>query len=46
VGPPPPGVAPPRVNGRDAHTYDLSGRPTSTTTPGLYIVGGKKVVQP
>lgn len=42
----PTGVHRPTVNRSDAHTYDLSGRPTSTTTPGLYIVGGKKVVQP
>ena len=42
----PTGVQRPTVNRSDAHTYDLSGRPTSTATPGLYIVGGKKVVQP
>ena len=28
----------------DAATYDLSGRRVSTTTKGLYIVGGKKVI--
>ena len=42
----PTGVNRPTVTRSDEHTYDLSGRPTSTTTPGVYIVGGKKVVQP
>ncbi len=42
----PTGVQRPTVDRTDAQTYDLSGRLTSPTTPGLYIVGGKKVVQP
>jgi hypothetical protein len=42
----PTGVQRPTVNRSDAHTYDLSGRQTTTSTPGVYIVDGKKVVQP
>ena len=35
------------ISSPDAHSYDLSGRETSieSSQPGLYIVGGKKVLK-